>query len=75
LSAFFDESAVPGESLARLPEFLESCYPGMRHPITEEQDRIRPHIRFYVNRDGVTRPDHRLQADIEVTIVAALSGG
>ena len=64
-----------GESLAQLLEFLESCYPGMRHRIIDEQDRIRRHIRFFVNGDGITRLDHRLQSGDEVIIVAALSGG
>ena len=64
-----------GESVAHLLEFLEARYPGMRHRIIDEQDRIRPHIRFFVNGDGVIRLDQRLQADDEVIIVAALSGG
>ena len=63
------------ESVGQLLSFLESRYVGMRHRIVDEQDRIRPHIRFFVNGDGVTRLDHRLQADDEVIIVAALSGG
>jgi molybdopterin converting factor small subunit len=69
------ELAGVGESIAQILDFLESRYPGMRHRIVDEQDRIRPHIRFFVNGDGVTRLDHRLQADDEVIIVAALSGG
>ena len=64
-----------GESIAQLLEFLESRYPGMRHRIIDEQDRIRPHIRFFVNGDGVLRLDHRLRVNDEVIIVAALSGG
>ena len=64
-----------GESVAQVLDFLESRYPGMRDRIVDEQDRIRPHIRFFVNGDGVTRLDHRLRADDEVIIVAALSGG
>jgi molybdopterin synthase sulfur carrier subunit len=64
-----------GESIAQLLEFLESPYPGLRHRIIDEQDRIRPHIRFFVNGDGVLRLDHRLRTDDEVIIVAALSGG
>lgn len=64
-----------GESIAQLLDFLESRYPGMRHRIVDEQDRIRRHIRFFVNGDSVTRPDQRLKADDEVIIVAALSGG
>ncbi|MEK6211336.1 MAG: MoaD/ThiS family protein [Pseudomonadota bacterium] len=64
-----------GESVAHLLDFLESRYAGMRHRIVDEQDRIRPHIRFFVNGDSITCLDHRLQADDEVIIVAALSGG
>ncbi len=64
-----------GESVAQLLDYLESRYAGLRHRIVDEQDRIRPHIRFFVNGDGVTRLDHRLQAADEVIIVAALSGG
>ena len=63
------------ESVEQLLTFLESRYAGMRHRIVDEQDRIRPHIRFFVNGDSVTRLDHRLQTDDEVIIVAALSGG
>ena len=47
----------------------------MRHRIIDEQDRTRLHIRFFVNGDGVTRPDHRLQDDDDAIIVAVLSGG
>ncbi|HEV8263083.1 MAG TPA: MoaD/ThiS family protein [Burkholderiales bacterium] len=64
-----------GESVAQLLDFLESRYAGMRHRIVDEQDRIRPHIRFFVNGDGITGLDHRLKAGDEVIIVAALSGG
>jgi len=64
-----------GESVAQLLDFLETRYPGMRHRIIDEQDRVRRHIRFFVNGDGVTRLDHCLNTDDEVIIVAALSGG
>jgi molybdopterin converting factor small subunit len=47
----------------------------MRHRIVDEQNRIRPHIRVFVNGDSATTLDHRLSADDEVLIVAALSGG
>jgi len=64
-----------GESLAQLLAFLDSRYPGMRHRIIDEQGRIRPHIRFFVNGVGATRLEHALHADDEIIIVAALSGG
>jgi molybdopterin converting factor small subunit len=62
-------------SLAELLELLESRYPGLRHRIIDEQDRIRPHIRFFVSGEAATTLGHRLRDDDEVLIVAALSGG
>jgi hypothetical protein len=47
----------------------------MRHRIIDEQGRIRPHIRFFVNGEGATSFDRIPQSDEEVMIVAALSGG
>ena len=64
-----------GASLAQLLAFLENRYPGMRHRIIDEQGRIRPHIRFFINGESATRLDRALQSDDEVIIVAALSGG
>ena len=64
-----------GDSLAGLLEVLDRRYPGMRHRIVDEQDRIRPHVRFFVNGDMAGNLDHILGADDEVMIVAALSGG
>lgn len=63
------------ESLRQLLEALEARYPGLRHRIIDEQDRIRRHIRFFVNGELAAELDHRLGADDEVMIVAALSGG
>lgn len=64
-----------GETLAQLLEFLDSRYPGLRHRIVDEQDRIRPHIRFFVSGEMATRLDRGLASDDEVMIVAAPSGG
>jgi len=64
-----------GDSLAGLLDVLDRRYPGMRHRIVDEQDRIRPHVRFFVNGDMAGSIDHILSADDEVMIVAALSGG
>ena len=64
-----------GDSLAELMGVLDQRYPGMRHRIVDEQNRIRPHIRFFVNGEGATTLAHRLEARDEVLIVAALSGG
>ena len=64
-----------GESLARLLEDLDARFPGMRHRVVDEQDRIRQHIRFFVNGEMAQRLDQRLDPGDEVMIVAALSGG
>lgn len=41
----------------------------------DEQDRIRRHIRFFVNREQVTDLAQALRDDDEVQILCALSGG
>jgi molybdopterin synthase sulfur carrier subunit len=64
-----------GDSLEALLSVLDARFPGMRHRIVDEQDRIRPHIRFFVNGKMAQRLDRRLLAGDEVMIVAALSGG
>jgi molybdopterin converting factor small subunit len=64
-----------GESLAELLRAIDACYPGLRHRIVDEQDRIRKHIRFFVNGEMAERLDRVLRAGDEVMIVAALSGG
>ena len=69
------EIEATSDSLAQLMGVLDQRYPGMRHRIIDEQNRIRPHIRFFVNGESATTLDHRLSPDDEVLIVAALSGG
>lgn len=64
-----------GDSLAAMLGELDARYPGMRHRIVDEQDRIRQHIRFFVNGEMVQRLEQRLDPGDEVMIVAALSGG
>jgi hypothetical protein len=41
----------------------------------DEQDHIRPHIRLFVNGEGVSSLQRQVTAKDEVIIVAALSGG
>ena len=46
-----------GGSLAAVLEVLDARYPGLRHRIVDEQDRIRKHIRFFVNGEMAERLD------------------
>ena len=64
-----------GESVTDVLADLERRFPGMRFRMIDEQDRMRRHVRFFVNGEAtfdlglaVTRTD-------EVCIVQALSGG
>jgi len=64
-----------GGSLAELLLDLDRRYPGIRFRIVDEQDRMRQHVKFFVNREQVGRLDVELRPDDEVHILQALSGG
>jgi sulfur-carrier protein len=63
--------ATLGEALAD----LDRSYPGIRFRMIDEQDRIRRHIRIFVNGGQVRDLSHPLRLTDEVIIVQALSGG
>lgn len=64
-----------GSTLAELAADLDRRYPGIRFRMVDEQDRMRPHIRFFVNNAQVFDLSQPLGADDEIVIVQALSGG
>jgi len=64
-----------GETIAQLLANLERTYPGMRFRMIDEQDRIRPHIRIFVNLREVKSLDEPLGQQDEVHLICALSGG
>ena len=64
-----------GPTLGALLVDLDQRYPGIRFRMINEQDRMRPHIRFFVNGDQVFDLSRSLQSSDEVLIVQALSGG
>ncbi|MEX0960292.1 MAG: MoaD/ThiS family protein [Burkholderiales bacterium] len=70
------EAEAHGNNLAALLVDLDRQYQGIRFRMIDEQDRIRPHIRIFVNGEQVRELDRPLDArDDEVVIVQALSGG
>ena len=69
------EASAGGSTLAAVLVDLERQYPGIRFRIVDEQERIRRHIRIFVNGDQVHDLAHPLDARDEVVIVQALSGG
>ncbi len=64
-----------GATLADALADLDRRYPGIRFRIVSEQDRIRRHVKIFVNREQAKRLDAPLAARDEIMIVCALSGG
>ena len=64
-----------GTTLAELLEDLESQYPGLRFRVIDEQDRIRTHVRFFINGEQVFDLSRALHSTDTLQIVQALSGG
>ena len=64
-----------GATLVALLADLERRYPGIRFRMVDEQERIRRHIRVFINGDQVFDLSRPLHAADEVTIVQALTGG
>ncbi|MGH8638144.1 MAG: MoaD/ThiS family protein [Burkholderiales bacterium] len=69
------EAQANGETLAALLTDLDRQYNGIRFRMIDEQERIRRHIRIFVNGAQVRDLGQRLGPSDEVVIVQALSGG
>ncbi len=69
------EVEASGETLATLLADLDRQFPGIRFRVIDEQDRMRPHVRFFVNGRAVSMLSHPLRPEDGVVIVPALSGG
>ena len=69
------EVEAEGRTLAQLLADLDRRYPGIRFRMIDEQDRIRRHIRIFVNRKQVYDLGRALEAGDRVQILQALSGG
>ena len=54
---------------------LERRYPGIRFRMIDEQDRMRRHVRFFVNGEATFDLALPIRPNDEVCIVQALSGG
>ncbi len=67
--------AAEGLTLAEVLSALDCRYPGLRFRIITEQDRIRPHIRIFINEQQVWDLSVALQPDDRIHIICALSGG
>jgi sulfur-carrier protein len=64
-----------GTNLAALLADLDRRYPGIRFRMVDEQDRLRRHMRVFVNGDQVFDLSRALDPADEIVIVQALTGG
>lgn len=69
------EVEAKGRTLGAALEDLDRRFPGIRFRIVDEQDRLRPHVRFFVNGDDVRDIATPLREGDQVHIIGALSGG
>ncbi len=69
------EVDAEGATLDEVLRDLDRRHPGLRFRIVDEQDRMRPHVRFFVDGEPVFDLRRPLAAGESVQIVQALSGG
>lgn len=69
------EVEADGATLAEVLAELDRRYPGIRFRMIDEQDRMRRHMRFFINGEQTFDIAHALQPGDAVQIVQALSGG
>ena len=69
------EVDAEGSTLGEVLADLDRRHPGLRFRIVDEQERMRPHVRFFVDGVQVFDLGRRLAAGESVQIVQALSGG
>ena len=67
--------AASGATVGELLADLDRQFPGLRFRMVDEQDRIRPHMRLFVNGEQVFDLGQAVTDADEVAIVQALSGG
>ena len=64
-----------GATLAEVLGDLERRFPGIRFRMIDEQDRIRPHMRLFVNVAEARDLSAPVRGGDTVHVICALSGG
>ena len=77
LRSYTGESEVEatGDTLDALFADLDRRYPGLRFRVVDEQNRLRPNMRIFINGTGVRELGHALKPGDLVAVVLALSRG
>lgn len=69
------EVDADGTTVAAALTDLDRRYPGIRFRVVDEQDRIRQHIRIFINENRAHDLDQPLRDGDELMIFGALTGG
>jgi sulfur-carrier protein len=69
------EVEASGTTMGELLADLERQFPGFRFRVIDEQDRMRAHMRFFINGEQVFDLARPLRPTDDIQIVQALSGG
>ena len=69
------ELEASGDTLGQVLDDLDRRFPGIRFRVVDEQDRVRRHMRCFVNESDVRAVGARVGEGDEIYIVGALSGG
>ncbi len=69
------ELEANGDTLGQVLDDLDRRFPGIRFRVVDEQDRVRRHMRCFVNESDVRTVGAPVRDGDEVYIVGALSGG
>ena len=64
-----------GSTLQEITLDLDKKFPGIRFRIVDEQDQIRPHIKFFVNGKQSFDLKSALNEKDQIAIVQSFSGG
>jgi len=64
-----------GDTVAALLADLDRRHPGIRFRMVDEQDRVRKHMKVFVNDEAVRDLSTPVTERDEITIMQALSGG
>jgi sulfur-carrier protein len=69
------EVSATGATLDEVLRDLDRQFPGIRFRMVDEQERIRPHMRVFVDGEEVRQLSAALDGSRTLHIVQALSGG
>lgn len=64
-----------GATIEQITRDLDRHFPGIRFRVIDEQDQIRPHVKFFVNGNQIRDLNTPVAATDEVAIIQAFSGG